>query len=234
MTSPIDYVARGWQIFPCYTIARGRCTCKLGANCDDPGKHPLTQHGFKAATTDIHMINGWLKSWPNANWALRAGPETGFTVLDIDPRHDGFASIDQLQQSRGALPDTLRSATGGGGRHLFYDSGEHKIPSVRGWMPGIDIKSDGGYVILPEGQHKSGVPYRWINLDAQPPSPLPPDIEEMILTRPSASNGGASGDLASTADILNGCPRANVTIRCSAGLADYGDSSVTVGVGLSS
>ena len=52
MTSPIDYVARGWQIFPCYSIERGRCTCKLGENCDNPGKHPMTQHGFKAATTE--------------------------------------------------------------------------------------------------------------------------------------------------------------------------------------
>jgi hypothetical protein len=31
------------------------------------------------------MINDWLARWPNANWALRTGPETGFTVIDIDP-----------------------------------------------------------------------------------------------------------------------------------------------------
>jgi Bifunctional DNA primase/polymerase, N-terminal len=120
MTSPVDYVARGWPIFPCYTIERGRCTCKLGLDCTDSGKHPMTQHGFQDATTDPIMISAWMKHWPNANWALRTGPESGLTLIDIDPRHGGFQSIEQLQQTRGRMPDTLRSATGGGGRHLFY------------------------------------------------------------------------------------------------------------------
>jgi replicative DNA helicase len=208
MTSPIDYATRGWQIFPCHSIERGRCTCKLGLKCDNPGKHPLTQHGFLDASTNINQINGWIAHWPNANWALRTGPETGFTVIDIDPRHGGYDSFARLQQQRGSMPDTLRSATGGGGRHLLY---MHplgvQIPSVRGWLPGVDIKSDGGYVILPEGRHKSGVPYRWINWEIQPSTPLPPDIANMIMNRPSASsNGLTGGDLASTADILMGVP----------------------------
>ena len=165
MTSPIDYVARGWPVFPCHSIERGRCTCKR-EDCGNPGKHPLTQHGFKDASTDPNMINLWLGRWPNANWALPTGPETGFTVLDIDLRHDGFQSFSQLQQQRGQMPDTLRSVTGGGGRHLFYACPPGLvIPSVQSWMTGIDIKSDGGYVILPEGRHKSGMAYRWINLD---------------------------------------------------------------------
>jgi hypothetical protein len=89
-------------------------------------------------------------------------------MVDIDPRHGGYQSIDQLQQSRGPMPDTLRSATGGGGRHLFYmHPPGFVIPSVRGWLPGVDMKSDGGYVILPEGKHKSGMSYRRINWENQ-------------------------------------------------------------------
>jgi hypothetical protein len=99
MTSPVDYIARGWQIFPCHSIERGRCTCRLGLECHDPGKHPRTQHGFKDATTDPIMIGAWMDQWPNANWALRTGPETGFTVIDIDPRHGGYQSFEQLQQT---------------------------------------------------------------------------------------------------------------------------------------
>jgi hypothetical protein len=138
MTSPVDYVARGWPIFPCHWIDRGRCSCKQD-NCRNPGKHPLTQHGFKAATTDTHMINGWMAEWPNANWAIRTGPEIGLTVVDLDPRHGGYDSIKQLQQQRGPMPETLTSFTGGGGQHLFYlTSPGFVIPSVTGWMPGID------------------------------------------------------------------------------------------------
>jgi hypothetical protein len=132
------------------------------------------------------MISAWMKEWPNANWALPTGPETGFAVIDIDPRHDGFQSFEQLQQQRGPMPDTLRSATGGGGRHLFYSTPPgFVIPKVRGWLPGVDIQANGAYVILPEGTHKSGVPYRWINLETMLPSELPADIAKMILTRPN-------------------------------------------------
>jgi hypothetical protein len=207
MTSPIDYVARGWPVFPCHSIERGRCTCKLGEKCDNPGKHPLTQHGFKDASTDLNMIKGWMAHYPNANWALPTGPQTGFTVIDIDPRHGGYDSFQLLQQQRGAMPDTLRSATGGGGRHLFYTHPlGFVIPSTRGWMPGIDIRSDGGYVILPEGTHKSGMPYRWLNLDVLPAYELPADVAKMILERSKSAGGGFSGDLADTATILQGVP----------------------------
>jgi hypothetical protein len=208
MTSPVDYIARGWRIFPCHSIERGRCTCKKD-DCHDPGKHPRTQHGLKDASSDPIMISAWMDQWPNVNWALLTGPETGFTVIDIDPRHSGYQSFEQLQQQRGRMPDTLRSATGGGGRHLFY---QHPlgfvIPGVRGWMPGIDIKSNGGYVILPESQHKSGLSYRWINLDLMPATELPADIAKMILDRSSVSGngGGASGDLGDTETILQGVP----------------------------
>jgi hypothetical protein len=123
------------------------------------------------------MINLWLGRWPNANWALPTGPDTGFTVLDIDLRHDGFRSFAELQQQRGSMPDTLRSVTGGGGRHLFYACPPGLvIPSMRGWMPGIDIRSDGGYVILPKGRHKSGMPYHWSNWGDITSTPLPVDI----------------------------------------------------------
>jgi Bifunctional DNA primase/polymerase, N-terminal len=116
------------------------------------------------------MINDWLARWPNANWALRTGPETGFTVIDIDPRNGGYDSFAQLQQTRGPMPDTLRSVTGGGGRHLFYSTPPgFVIPKVRGWLPGVDIQANGAYVILPEGRHKSGAPYRWINWGIRQP-----------------------------------------------------------------
>lgn len=106
MTSPIDYVARGWQIFPCHSIERGRCTCKRD-DCGNAGKHPLTAHGFLDASTSINMINGWIARFPKINWALRTGSETGLTVIDIDLRHGGYDSFAALQQSRGPMPDTL-------------------------------------------------------------------------------------------------------------------------------
>lgn len=204
MTSPVDYIARGWLIFPCHWIERGRCSCGKD-DCPKPGKHPLTEHGFYDASSDQFMIKGWMSRWPKANWALRTGPETGYTVIDLDPRNGGYDSLNQLQLSRGALPETLRSFTGGGGQHLFYMCPPGLvIPGRKPW-PGIDVKSNLGYVILPDSNHISGVPYRWINW-GYPEQPLPTDLAKWFLNGSGGSAGGASGDLASTATILQGVP----------------------------
>ena len=97
--------------------------------------------------------------------------------------------------------------TGGGGRHLFYLTPPGLvIPSLRGWMTGIDIRSDGGYVILPEGRHKSGAPYRWVNWGDIASTPLPPDIANMIMNRPRSTSGTNGSDLGDTATILQGVP----------------------------
>jgi len=124
-----------------------------------------------------------------------------------------FQSFAELQQQRGAMPETLRSATGGGGRHLLY---RHPpgfvIPSRKPWIPGVDVKSDGGYVVLPESNHKSGVPYRWLNWGNQA-TPLPPDIANSIMSQPAGSNGSGGGyDLADTADEVGEAeaPRLNL------------------------
>ena len=37
------------------------------------GKKPLTEHGFKDATTDQEQILKWSQKWPNCNWAVATG-----------------------------------------------------------------------------------------------------------------------------------------------------------------
>jgi putative DNA primase/helicase len=122
MTSPLEYVARGWKIFPCYSIQRGQCTCSKGIACQSPGKHPLTKNGVTDATTNLQTVQAWEQRFPNCNWAVATGQASGIVVIDIDPRNGGYDSIEEYETYRpdGPLPDTLRSSTGGGGKHLFY------------------------------------------------------------------------------------------------------------------
>ena len=97
MTTPADYVARGWKIFPCHSIQRGRCTCPKGIECENPGKHPRTNHGVLDATSDPAEIQAWLDRWPDSNWALATGHVNGIITIDIDARHDGFNSINRYE-----------------------------------------------------------------------------------------------------------------------------------------
>ena len=89
-------------------------------------------------------------------------------VLDLDPRHGGYNSLEDYEINRpdGPLPQTLKASTGGGGKHLFFwypPDITIKNDNRGKWLKGVDIKSDGGYVILPEAEHISGGRYNWGN-----------------------------------------------------------------------
>src|SRR5262245_52926628 len=67
-----------------------------------------------------------------------------------------------MERLLGKLPPTVTVETGGGGRHLYFQYPHGRLITGRSaWRPGIDIKSNGGYVIAPPSRHKSGGSYRF-------------------------------------------------------------------------
>src|SRR5271157_2474834 len=92
----LNYARRGLPVFPVL------------------GKLPLTEHGFKDATTDPAQIRASWSQYPDANVAIPTGPASGLWVLDIDPRHGGDKSLTALTEKYGPLPATLEARTGGG------------------------------------------------------------------------------------------------------------------------
>jgi putative DNA primase/helicase len=169
-------VKRGLPIFPCFepdpaaptsirTDGRtvGGCSC-LDPTCDSAGKHPRTgPGGFKHASTDAGQVQYWWRRWPNANIGLRTGcalPGGGaLAVIDIDPRNNGDADLEELESQHGELPDTVTALTGSGGWH-YYMRTEQPIRGQK-ISHGIDLKALGGYVIAPPSLHSSGDRYAW-------------------------------------------------------------------------
>jgi len=49
----------GHPVIPCYAPFDGVCSCRKGKRCADPGKHPLTEHGLKDASTDLDTLERW-------------------------------------------------------------------------------------------------------------------------------------------------------------------------------
>lgn len=165
-TNPGDYVKLGWKVFPCYNIEHGFCTCMKGESCENPGKHPRTRNGVKDATRDLDQLRTWWQMWPNANWALACGSESDVVVIDLDPRKGGYDAWDEFEsdQTEAEYSDTLIALTGGGGRHIYMRYPTNGTVGNRvGWLPGVDVRSDGGYVILPPATHISGGKYAWSN-----------------------------------------------------------------------
>ncbi|HAI96059.1 MAG: hypothetical protein CL866_02890 [Cycloclasticus sp.] len=155
----LKYASIGWQVFPLHYINAGKCSC--GKQCKSPGKHPILGGGFKAATLRKDIIKKWWKQHPNANIGVRTGKESGIFVLDIDPKNDGEASFDKIQEVYGKVPDDVFAVTGSGGRHyIFKHPGDIGRSTTNLW-PGIDTRGDGGYIVVAPSNHISGKEYFW-------------------------------------------------------------------------
>lgn len=138
---------------------------------------------FKNSTINELQIRRWWKKWPEAGVGIATGVKSSICVVDVDPRNGGLKTIQRLSEDDKRtdfvkhLKSTLQVATGGGGHHYYVDlrdpfvtdltyniqSGNHRLGE------GIDLKSDGGYVVAPPTIHdKTGKPYVWADFNAQP------------------------------------------------------------------
>jgi len=153
-------------------------------------KIPLTAHGHIDATKDPTTIKGYWDNAPNANVAGRAGEKSGIVILDMDERHGGSDSLYELEKRYGPLPHTPTTKTGGGGLHIFFRHPGIRVPNRTGLFPGIDIRGDGGYVVLPPSIHESGREYAWeisSRIGEIPFAPMP-DWLLALITNPSRSS----------------------------------------------
>lgn len=175
------YASAGLPVFPVAGIVSRHCSCPRATACDHPAKHPLVAGGLRSATTDLAQVTAWWRRWPWANIGLATGSVSGLVVLDVDPRSGGAASLDDLRQRGLDVPATIKQHTGGGGAHLFYAHPGIPVPNSAGHLPGagdtpgLDLRGDGGYVLVAPSRHISGRRYRWENSsgDVAGPAVLP-------------------------------------------------------------
>ena len=150
--------------------------------CGVRGKEPLTKHGFKDASTDPAQIREWWGKWPNANIGVPTGTVTHLLVLDCDPRNGGPADRADIIAKLGPIPDTDEQITGGGGRHLFFGYSGGRAPKTL--AQGIDLKGDGGYVVVAPSLHPNGNSYQWDGVKGAQallhPAEAPPWLAERI------------------------------------------------------
>lgn len=123
-------------------------------------------HGFKDATRNPELIRRWWTNEPDANIGIATGAVSGGVfVIDIDDGHGGALGTESLQaweEENGELPETRESATGSGGRHLFYRCPPGvAVKSATGLVPSVDLRGNGGYIVAPPSTHPNGNLYVW-------------------------------------------------------------------------
>jgi hypothetical protein len=154
LTAALKYAGRGWPIFPLWGRDGDRCDCGDAECGKNAGKHPigsLAPHGFKDATTDLKTIERWWRKYPEAGIGLATGNASGLIVLDVDIKNKktGYGALAALQGELGQLPETKLASTPSGGRHFYFRCEESIRSSVEKLGFGLDVKADGGYVVLP-------------------------------------------------------------------------------------
>ena len=122
--------------------------------CRAKGKEPFTAHGWQDATTDPDIIRAWWKRWPDANIGVACGP-SGIVVIDIDS-DEAVKVVKKIGLPHGPHVRTSK------GWHVYYAADpERPLQSRVGFLPGVDIRALGGYVIAPPSVHPSGKRYEW-------------------------------------------------------------------------
>jgi len=158
LTVAKGYTKRGWRVFPLH------------------GKHPYPgTHGLTDASGDGAQVVAWWQQHSEANVGVRTGaaPDgSGIWVLDLDSGFDAEARVDAVAAGR-EYRNTLTVRTGGGGLHLVYQYGPEltayltasglTLPTRNGiGGKGLDVRSDGGYIVaVPSVHPDTGRAYAW-------------------------------------------------------------------------
>ena len=164
LDSALSYISEGFKVFPVR-----------------PDKKPFTDHGFKDATQlQVTVKELWAK-FPEAGIGM---PTDRLIVLDFDKKNGGNASKKAIEEKYGKLPATRTHRTGGGGLHYLYSNPngtDVRNAAAFGGYSGLDIRANGGYIVMPPSPHESGKCYEVI--DKSPIAPVPDWVMEIIKTK---------------------------------------------------
>ena len=146
-------------------------------------KTPCTAHGVKDASRDEAVIDNWWRQWPSANIGIATGMVSGgIFVIDQDEKngeHGKEVFEEWLNKKHQVCGSTWISRTASGGRHTFFRSSS-PVKNRVGWLPGVDVRGDGGYVVAPPSVLSDGSLYEW--------AVSPFDLENPLSDRDSAVN----------------------------------------------
>jgi archaellum biogenesis ATPase FlaH len=152
----LNYAAQGFHVFPLRPLS----------------KLPATSNGFYAATTDEATIRKWWNENEDYNIGLRSGLVSAVTVVDLDGSEGRNSFFDAIPEGE-TWPETLTVATPSGGCHLYFQY-EPSLGQTTKFLPDVDVRNDGGYVVAPGSSIDNGVEQLAyaVELDA-PIAPLP-------------------------------------------------------------
>lgn len=155
-------------------------------------KPPLIPDFPNNATNNFGNIRAFWKDHPDANAALVTGIKSNVVVIDLDSQ----SAVEHLMGVFPEFKNTLSVITSRGRQFYFEYPAGHTIHNSAGKLGlSIDVRGEGGYVMLPPSRHPSGHRYRYANPDA-PILQLPAVLLTAITS--GTTLFGANGELLPT------------------------------------
>ena len=211
-TAAVAYAASGLAVFPLGPRAKEPLhTCPVSRGHRLAGRTDRCRggcghdgHGVLDATTDLATVSRWWAATPTAN--IGGAVPHGAFVIDVDPRHDGDASLRRLTDTHGPLPATLTARSGGRdrGSHLWFRHPGGKLRTAgRADLAGLDLRVAGNYVVVDPSVHPDGGIYSWVDPTipiADPPGWLINRLRPPVVAHqpkpawPASPNGDSPAD----------------------------------------
>lgn len=185
----LAYWDAGWSIFP---LTPGEKTphfdlLKRAGHVTRDGAGSWAPFALKHITRE--QTAAFWDQDPNANIGVACGRTSGITVIDIDVKNippEDFHDPEEIRFK--VAPLTLTSFTGSGGMHLFCQYAAGIQNTTKRVHPQIDIKNDGGYIVLPPSIHPdTGLPYQfdqltpWNTENVEALAPFPEELKQQVI-----------------------------------------------------
>jgi hypothetical protein len=146
-----------------------------------PGsKKPLVEwREFQTRRPSESEVRAWFTQWPDANIAIVTGSVSGIIALDLE------AGADLGERP---IPPTPMQLTGGGGKHYLFRHPGFPVPNAVRILDKVDVRGDGGYIVVPPSLHPSGRRYEWVISPELEPLAEPPEwLINLLKQRSRAS-----------------------------------------------
>ena len=119
------------------------------------GKRPLVKwSAYANAPAPMSQLVRWFKG--NLNMAVACGGEKHLTVVDFDTQVGYYKMLSRVSGDIHGIIDRTYKVKTGRGLHVYFNVESRSRKNVE---EKIDIKGDGGYVLVPPSLHPSGSVY---------------------------------------------------------------------------
>jgi len=184
----LGYLRLGWSVFPVWGEEVYAPNEPEDSDTNLKVKKPTIRwEQYQKTRPTEKQVSEWWTRWPNAGIALVTGKLSGVIAIDIESieGQDAYSSL------FGELHNTITQKTGKpNGIHLLFSHPKdrtysNKVDVLNNEKAKIDVRADGGYIVIAPSIHPSGKRYEWmidpLEMGLNDLMPLPPEVRGELL-----------------------------------------------------